>query len=304
VLSVEQVGLHDSFFKLGGSSLSSVLMLARVQERLGVEVPLEQLFAAPTLAALAAFIEPHARGALEEPGSPLVLLERGGGGRPFFCVHPVTGDVSCYAELARRLGADQPFYGLQSGGLEAGQQPPPSIERMASRYLESVRRVQPTGPYLLGGWSMGGLIAYEMAVQLERQGERVALLALIDANAHLAKHGPLEEEVDALLKALFASELRQRPGSERLQALRQLLEHHLRATWSYVPRPYGGPLTLLRPSHSPVPTLRAQDNGWRPLAKGGVEVHELPGDHHSMLRAPHVERLAQRLRASLDSASP
>jgi acyl-CoA synthetase (AMP-forming)/AMP-acid ligase II/thioesterase domain-containing protein/acyl carrier protein len=303
VLSAERIGVNDSFFTLGGSSLSSVLMLARVRERLGVEVSLEQFFAAPSLAALAACVEARAREAEpSEPGAPLVLLERGGDGRPFFCVHPVSGDVSCYAELARRVGANRPFYGLQARDFEVDMRPSTSIEHLASLYLESVRRVQPAGPYLLGGWSMGGIIAFEMALQLEQQGERVELLALIDANAHILGSRPPEESIDKLVNAFFTSELQQAPASERLQALRRRIERHLRAIWSYVPRPYGGQLTLLRTHHTPEPFLREQDNGWRPLARGGVEVHELPGDHHSILRVPDVEALAQRLRESLARA--
>ena len=128
------------------------------------------------------------------------------------------------------------------------------------------------------------------------------LLALIDANAHILGHGPPEERIDELVDAFFTSEFRRALGSERLQSLRQRIERNLRAIWSYVPRPYGGQFTLLRANGTPESFLREQDNGWRPLAKGGVELHERPGDHYSMLRSPDVESLAQRLRACLERA--
>jgi hypothetical protein len=122
-----------------------------------------------------------------EPGfSPLVGIQPAGERRPFFCVHPVGGDVLCYLDLARHLGADQPFYGLQYPDLNEESGADTRVEGLAARYIEALRAVQPPGPYLLGGWSMGGLVAFEMAQQLRQQGQQVALVALIDtwAEAH------------------------------------------------------------------------------------------------------------------------
>ncbi len=110
----------------------------------------------------------------------LVAIQREGTGAPFFCVHPVGGNVLCYTDLARQLGAGRRFYGLQAAGL-AGSEPQRTIEEMAATYLAAVAAVQPRGPYLLGGWSLGGVIAYEMAQQATRRGERVDLVALIDS---------------------------------------------------------------------------------------------------------------------------
>jgi thioesterase domain-containing protein len=103
--------------------------------------------------------------------------------RPFFCVHGIGGEVLCYAELARHLGSDQPFYGLQALRSYADPHSFPSVEAMARHYLQELRTVQPEGPYRLGGYSSGGTVAYEMAQQLHAQGQQVALLAVLD-------HGP------------------------------------------------------------------------------------------------------------------
>jgi amino acid adenylation domain-containing protein len=180
LLGVSPVGVGESFFELGGHSLTAVRLMARIRARFGNELPLGALFQRPTVEGIAELL--RRGGAREEaPSSPpaIVQIEKGGAGRPFFCVHPVGGAVLCYADLARQLAADRPFFGLQAeAGGEAAEAV--TVPAMAARYLTAVRGAQPAGPYLLGGWSMGGLVALDMARQLAAQGEEVALLALID----------------------------------------------------------------------------------------------------------------------------
>ncbi|HEV2761391.1 MAG TPA: amino acid adenylation domain-containing protein, partial [Pyrinomonadaceae bacterium] len=178
VLGVERVGVRDSFFDLGGHSLLATRLMYRVNEWTGKRVPLSVLFGESTVERLAAYLR---GGAQDSAQGALVGIQTGGEARPFFCVHPAGGNVFCYAELARGLGEDQPFYALQSKGLTGAGAAHESVEEMAAAYVEELRAVQPAGPYALGGWSMGGVVAFEMARQLERAGERVALLALLDA---------------------------------------------------------------------------------------------------------------------------
>src|SRR5262249_20922863 len=102
--------------------------------------------------------------------------------RPFFCIHPAGGTVFCYKELSNLLGPEQPFYGLQARGLNGEQAPATRVEDMAADYIDALRTVQPAGPYALGGWSIGGVVAFEMARQLEAQGQRVDRLALLDSD--------------------------------------------------------------------------------------------------------------------------
>jgi len=177
VLGIDRVGLDDNFFEIGGHSLLAARLFARLDEALGRLLPLGVLFTSPTVRALAE----HYRAAPEPTGpSALVPLITGGSLPAIFAVPGIFGDVVHVAHLARELGPSQPFYGLQSLGLDGREVPLDSIEAMATRYLTEVRTVQPHGPYVLIGVCFGGTVAYEMARQLLVAGEEVAFLGLLD----------------------------------------------------------------------------------------------------------------------------
>ncbi|RYZ42467.1 MAG: non-ribosomal peptide synthetase [Myxococcaceae bacterium] len=289
LLGTGPIGLTSDFFELGGHSLLAMRMMSLIRERLGRSLPVVSLFQAGTLEELAARLR-------QAPGhlSPLVPITRTGSRRPFFCVHPVSGNVLPYLELARRLGPDQPFYAFQSTGLEGEGAPLETVEAMAASYVEALRTLQPSGPYRLGGWSLGGMVAFEMARQLEQQGEQVEQLVLIDAYAFDQR--PTEAVGAEWITERFVEFTSQAfgpPVPEQFQALYRVFENNLHALWKYTPGHYGGRVTLLRASETQVPT--GADGGWGPLAAGGVEVREVPGDHHSILRAPGVDALAEEL---------
>lgn len=202
VLHLERIGIHDSFFDVGGHSLRAVVVLEQVREAFGVELSLATFFHGPTIEECAANIEATraeragreltgtnggaeairvavTKGAAEHHPA-LFELQPHGHKLPFFCVHPVHGHVLCYATLARALGRDRPVYGLRSLGMDGKREPVRSIEGMASEYCAAIRSVQPTGPYLIGGWSMGTAVALETARALQAAGEKVGLLVLFD----------------------------------------------------------------------------------------------------------------------------
>ncbi|HEY3305886.1 MAG TPA: AMP-binding protein [Candidatus Binatia bacterium] len=177
VLGVRPIGIHDNFFDLGGHSLLAAKLFARLDEAFGRSLPLGVLFNAPTVGLLAeryrSAPEPKAR-------SAIVPIRTGGTLPPIFGVPGVFGNVLCFAELSRELGSDQPFYGLQSIGLDGAEAPLDSIESMASLYVSEIRKVQPHGPYALIGACFGARVAYEMARQLLEAEEGVAFLGLLD----------------------------------------------------------------------------------------------------------------------------
>jgi acyl carrier protein len=177
VLNVRPVGMDDNFFELGGHSLLAVRLFAEIEKSFGKNLPLAALFQAPTIRQLARVMRQEGwLGAW----SSMVMIQGGGKRTPFFCVHAAGGNVLEYRDLARLLGPDQPFYGLQAKGLDGKEEPHTTIKEMADHYLKEMREVQPEGPYLIGGRSSGGTIAFEMACRLAAEGQEVALLALLD----------------------------------------------------------------------------------------------------------------------------
>ncbi|MFP2908689.1 non-ribosomal peptide synthetase [Pyxidicoccus sp. 3LFB2] len=331
VLDVRPIGARGHFFELGGHSLLACGWLAVLAARTHRRLPLSVLFLAPTVERLAAALRTEAG-----PWSPLVPIQREGSRRPFFCVHPVGGNVLAYAELARRLGPEQPFYGLQSQGLDGAQPPLESVEEMAAYYIEAIRTVQPHGPYLLGGWSMGGVVAFEMTRQLQRRGERVEVLALIDPSPTREARDATGEDAAPDTVALFARDLGRLTGlplpelsgeagpEELLQAvleegrrhgvlipeaglpelrtLLQVFSANVRALRGYSPRPIDARLAVLRAADSVDASAGRLDRGWGDQSTQGVEIQEVPGDHYGLLQPPHVQVLAERLKALLERA--
>jgi thioesterase domain-containing protein len=180
VLGVKPVGVRDNFFDLGGSSWLALKLVAGMQEVIGQELPLTILIRAGTIEQLEKEIR---KNEVPEPWSPLVPIRTHGNKRPFFCVHGAGGHVLFIASLVRYLDANQPIYAFQAQGIQADQEPLSHVEDMAALYLKVMKQVQPHGPYLLGGYSMGGMVAFEMAQQLIAQGEQVDTLVVIDTPA-------------------------------------------------------------------------------------------------------------------------
>ena len=183
VLDARPIGIADNFFDLGGHSLLAIRLLARVEAKYGRRLPLSALFFGATIEDLAVLLR---QPSTAEAWTPLVPIQPEGSGTPFFCVHPAGGIVYCFRDLARLMGTDRPFYGLEAAGLDGERAPVGRLEEMAARYVEAIRAAQPAGPYHLGGWSLGGLIAFEMARQLREQRHEVATVALFDTQAPAA----------------------------------------------------------------------------------------------------------------------
>lgn len=178
VLGLETLGVTENFFHLGGYSLLAVRLLARIEQRFGKRLPLAQLFTCPTVAEMATCLRNHGIGNADWKSLvPITPIED----KPIlFLVHGAGGNVLLYRELARQLAPEVATYGFQSQGLDRKSRPLASIEEMAAHYVTELCEFQPEGPYHLGGYCMGGAVAYEMARILRKQGMEVGIVALLD----------------------------------------------------------------------------------------------------------------------------
>jgi aspartate racemase len=305
VLGRRPIGILDNFFELGGHSLLAARLMHRIRQILGKTIPLAALLQAPTIHQLAAVLQDES----SHCWNSLVALQPEGTRPAFFCVHGVGGNVVGFHELARRMKPHHPFYGLQSQGLD-GQRPClTSIEDMASHYLKEIRTVQAKGPYYLGGFSLGGLVAYEMARQLVDRGEEVGLVALFDTYARNLKPVSLLD----LLRNPGQVRITQVPTAIRKKIRRTILALRLpevlkkvgrtnaQAADKYRLQPFGGRAVLLRAED----TWRVGEDpyaAWHHLV-AELETVEIRGAHMDILREPQVSHLAERLKRCIDGTS-
>ncbi len=179
LLGVSSVGVNDDFFELGGHSLIAVRLVARMEKVFKVKLPLATLFETRTIRNLSGLVRGSSPPAAT--GSSLVLARPKGSKPPFFCVHGIGGEVLGFAELLAGLDPGQPFLAFRAQGHDGTKAPLATVEEQAALYLKEMRAFQPEGPYAVGGYSLGGWVAFEMARQLEAAGQKVSLLALIDS---------------------------------------------------------------------------------------------------------------------------
>ncbi len=340
VLERNGIGIHDDFFALGGHSLLAIRLLARVREKYGVDFPVRRLFEMPTVAGMAGFLATErASGDSPPPLQSLVNIQTGDPRqRPFFLVPGGWGgevEFLVYGMLKRHLGVDVPIYGLRARGSDGGAAPHQSVPEMVADYVAEIRTRQPHGPYLLAGECVGGVIAYEMARLLESQGEKVALLALLDTGrpTRQALRRFIAAERRDLRKRLWEARVRQ-PLRDHLENLSRLpLGEKVDYVWTRATRSrswskasgsaqdddferkaatgypklllgyqigsYGGKVTLLIPEES---HRQFGKQGWDKVATGGLDVHVLPGDHVTYIR-DHAAATAARLREIIDRAN-
>jgi amino acid adenylation domain-containing protein len=339
VLGMDPISITDDFFELGGDSLSAANLFVEIQKTLGKNLPLATLFEKPTIEKLAA--------ALSQDGwkpdwSPIVAVQPQGSHPPFFCVHGGFGSILFYGELARCLGTEQPLYGLQAEGLDGGPINHSTIPSMAAYYVRQMRQIQPEGPYFLGGYSFGGVVAFEMAHQLFAVDQEVALLVLFDSSDYkipprryslveriqsdLQSQGfqLLGEKVRYLLQwagsRLIGSlvqrlrtarnffhqikRLEKKPVLSSSSAVEVVLESNRQALSKYQLRPYPGQITLFRAEDPDDGYIYPIDNGWTRYAEGGLQIYKIPGQHQQIFIHPNVGVLAEKLEGCLhDSRS-
>lgn len=336
VLGREKLSIHDNFFDVGGNSLLAMRLFSQIEREFGVRLPLATIFRATTIADQAALLTSN-ENSLNAPDSRfselvcVVPIQTGDPARPpFFCIHAGGGHVIFFRDLALHLGKDQTFYGIQAYGIDGNHEPKRTYEEFAAAYVQEMRIVQPEGPYYIGGECLGGSLAFEVARQLEEQGQKVGLVVMFDsycAGVPTLKPGMpmwLYQLLFHLRRSrIHFSKLRHAPFREKIRILANLVVMAFSVVafaffrWRtvnplsrteaaltdaekvYKPGVIETPITLFN-SKLPMGVTNDETLGWASHTRGGVEIHRLPTTFDLMIESPDVKIAAERLRTVLD----
>ncbi|MDQ4074891.1 MAG: condensation domain-containing protein, partial [Chloroflexota bacterium] len=317
ILETEPIGVQDNFFQLGGHSLLAIRLFAHLEDTFGTKLPATVLSQAATIEDLAEVMRREDAASLK----PVVTFQARGAGRPLFYISPPGEAMLSYAYFVHHLGVDRPIYGLQPLGLYGEHAPYTRTEEMAAHFIREIRTIQPEGPYLLTGTCFGGMVAVEVARQLQAEGRQVVFLGLLDTPF---PNPTLSSKIMWQLHSLRALEPKERLGYilERIkrrtarmvgafylkrkralpEGLRDLYARGgvAQAANSYIPQHYQGRITLFR-AEGAIDQSDADSVawGWNQVATNGVDVHLVPGEHGTMMSEPHVHVLVEKFRASL-----
>ncbi|MFH8935255.1 type I polyketide synthase [Streptomyces griseosporeus] len=333
-LGIDGIGLHDNFFDLGGDSMRAVLLAGRLRQAGVLDVPAAALLAAPTVAGVLTSADDQdgpAPGTAPTALAPLLPLRTEGTATPLFCIHPGAGVSWRYTGLLPHLGGDQPVYGIQAAGLDGTRPPAPNAAAMVAHYLDVVRQVQPHGPYRLLGWSYGGFVAHAMACALQRDGERVELLALLDApQPHGTPYDPdaAERQVAALLSrvaglpadtgaavetVLDHIDTRVRADAASVPvtraeaaAIAAVMRNNLRLAPQFAPGVYRGDVLFFSAAKEPSPefpadlaVLPGKADSWRRYVDGTLHDHHVPCGHYEMTDPEPIARIGEAVAKAL-----
>ncbi|MFD3745544.1 amino acid adenylation domain-containing protein [Nocardia sp. NPDC058633] len=322
VLGVDRVGIDDHFFELGGTSLSATRLATQLGAATAATIPVTWIFTAPTPAGIVAALRAEGTDSAgtEAAFDVLLPLRAEGTGEPVFCIHPISGLAWSFSGLAAHL--DRPLYGLQSPALSSAEPLPDSIEEWALRYLKEIRAVQPEGPYHLLGWSLGGVIAHAMAVQLQEDGEDVAVLAMLDSTLSSASTAVatttvtatdllggfvgahevnLTEPLDlhALARTLFELSAPQAClDPARIDRIVDAAITSVTLDAAYRPRRFDGTITYFTAAHDD-PTATAGAASWSEAVTGSVDNHRVDATHWRMTDDHALAVIADTLREKL-----
>ncbi|RZK73782.1 MAG: amino acid adenylation domain-containing protein, partial [Rhodococcus sp. (in: high G+C Gram-positive bacteria)] len=259
LLGLERVGADDNFFELGGNSLMAVRVVSALEASIGVAVPLQMVMTDPTPSSIAERLSSADR-QRDEALDVVFPIRTAGEGRPLFCIHPIVGLAWCYTGLTSRIDSDRPIYGLQSPAINGEDPLPASIDDLAARYVEEIRRIQPRGPYELLGWSLGGVLAHAVAVQLQAAGDEVATVVMLDSYAH--QPDPRDTEMPVSVSDLLAGIGVDADVIESAAHNCALLDHH-------TPGVFRGDVAFFTAGRDD-PTGSAAAASWDPYVTGAV----------------------------------
>ncbi len=330
-LGLEQIGIHDDFFELGGSSLIAVRLINQMSKKFGVPLASHVLLQKRTIATLAELIKENRSNPEAAAGqnTPLVEIQRGIPGKhALYMVHPIGGEIYFYRDIAHYLGPQQPVYGFQAPSLTGDTEAFTDIIEQAAAYNEALLKHQPKGPFLLGGASYGGNVAYEMAHQLIAKGHEVSLLVVVDSpapgqmpskftdTASILEYllgDKLELDLDLLRgmspedqmsyifeRARLANRVDVLPPSLGIPLFKTWMGHQT-ALHSYEPKPYPGRVVFFRPTERMKVNPPKMYLPWIDMVKGGIEIHQVGGNHITMNFGDNAKRMAKYLQRTLRS---
>jgi amino acid adenylation domain-containing protein len=330
ILGVQPISVTDNFFELGGHSLLALRLLSTIEISLGKSLTLAALFTGQTIEELALVLGSEEK---SRSSSSLVPIQTSGTKPPLFVIHAVWGNILFYRDLIGYLPPDQPVYGLEAKGLDGKEAPITSMTEMAAYYIEEIRKVQPQGPYFIGGHSLGGIVAFEIAQQLHSQGEKIGILAIFDMTAPVIPTSSSSASNSKLSKLSKLRHFLQLKPTEQLDYLLPRLQWHLtvgkvnifyklylryvtrslaslrvihvaaankKAQKSYTPSSvYPGTLTLFRAFNDHSEDFdQDREWGWGEITQK-VEVYDVPGTHNTAMQEPNVRVMAEKLTVCL-----
>ena len=324
-MGLASLSVNDNFFELGGHSLLAVQILSKLQKNTGKSYQLAILFKYPDIKSLARHIDHEEN---DNQYISLVAIKPTGSKAPLYIIHGDGLNVLNFSPLAAAIDLDQPIYGLQAKGLNGTDEPSESLPDITRGYLEEIIRHNPTGPYLLAGYSFGGYVAMEMRKQMMEMGKEVKMLIMFDTNAEKTEYKDwyalfprkvkrnipkmlaflkssllqpittIKDQTEILSKKILTSK---KESKLFYQQVKKIQNKHLIAFRNYQMTPFNDKVYLFKAKICVHYVNDTQFLGWKKYAKGGVEVLDVPGDHLSMFVSPNVQKLALILQKTLDS---
>lgn len=327
-MGLNEISIDDNFFALGGHSLMAVQILSKLEKKLGRSFQLAILFKYPNIQSLANFIDNDKK---ETTYTCLVPIKPTGTKAPLYIIHGEGLNVLNFSNLAAAMDKDRPIYGLQAVGLNGVDEPLDSLPEIAKFYLSEIIRHNPSGPYLLAGYSFGGYVALEIRKQMAAMGKEVEKLIMFDTDAEKSEYKDwyyilpkkVKRNVPILLSFLKSTILHpianfrnqdknplpgflskyflKRETKNFYQLIKKIKDKHLYAFRNYKMEPFNGKVYLFKAKTCVHYVYDTEFLGWKKYALGGVELYDVPGDHLTMIRPPHVEVFASILSDSLDN---
>lgn len=337
ILGVQRIGIHDNFFELGGHSLMAVRMMTKLENVIGIQLPLSILFKFPTISSLLSSIEKNNQD-LDISWKSLVPIKASGSKMPIYIIHGSGLNVLNFNNIARHVDLEQPVFGLQAKGLNGIEDPFDDMKKIAESYIKEIVEHNPSGPYAIAGYSFGGYVAVEMRNQLELMGKNVKMLAIFDTNAVESPHfqtwekrlsEKLKKQIPKflwILKSLYSKPkttlkyqiyllsgliktANRLPASNKVDAgsfytqLDKINAKHWHAFRHYNLAPFNDKVYLFRAEERIYYVNDFKYLGWKKFAKRGVVVYEVPGDHKTMLLPPNARDFARSLQHALDNCT-